>query len=181
MNAKKLLMPILILCAAICLMVGCTPKKERVTTEYDDMEITKIEAAHWEGMAPFPGHYLRTFDFKHGTVCDTRVTDRDVNEILGDMPVLTADDFNKPKQVATFTQKQAIALYEKIKSLGFLAWEDEYVTSDVICDGGNERVTVYFADGTKKSTEIYFKYPPKYEDIRKAFEDYTGMDLYYWW
>lgn len=181
MNAKKLLIPILLLCAVMLIAVGCTPNDAPPQTEFDDMEITKIETAHWEGFAPFPGYYLRTFDFKHGTISDTCVLDTYASDYINDLPREEADKFNNPKQIATFTYEQATQLYEKIKSLGFLAWADEYVTDEVICDGVRERVTVYFSDGTEKSTEIYFIDPPNYEQIHNAFEETLGVNFYCGW
>lgn len=173
MKLKKFLMPLLLLFTAVLFIVGCTPE-----TEYDNLEITKIETSWQDGFAPFPGYYLRTFDFKKGNVYDTWVTDEDVSNILEYMSGVEADDFNNPKQVTTFTEEQATKLYEKIKSLGFLTWKDRYVTDDIIDDGGSECVTVYFADGTAKSTYIYFEYPPKYKEIRGAFEEYLGVNFY---
>ncbi|MDE6293121.1 MAG: hypothetical protein K2L88_00665 [Clostridiales bacterium] len=177
-NAKRLITTILLLCAVMLIAVGCTPTNAPIETEFDDMEISKIETAHWEGFAPFPGYYLRTFDFKHGTVSDTLVLDAYASDYINNIPREEADKFNNPKQITTFTEEQAKTLYEKIKSLGFLAWGDEYITDETICDGGSESVTVYFSDGTVKSTKIYFIDPPKYEEIRKAFEDNFGVTFY---
>lgn len=176
MTVRKVLLPLLLLCVVFFAMTGCTQE-----TEFDDMEITKIETSREEGLAPFSGYYLRTFDFKKGKVLDTLVTDQNISEILEYTTAFTADDFNNPKQVATFTQEQAIELYEEIKSLGFLIWEDSYVTDDIIDDGGSARVCVYFADGTVKSTSIYFKYPPNYDKIRNAFEEHFGVNFYNGW
>ncbi|MBD5131828.1 MAG: hypothetical protein HDT28_04445 [Clostridiales bacterium] len=169
---KYLIMPLL-LYIALSVIVGCTPK-----TEYDDLEIIKIETSWHEGFAPFSGEYVRTFDFKNGSVYDTLATDADISEILEHTPGLTAEDLNTPKLVSTFTEEQASKLYDKIKSLGFLAWKDKYISDDQICDGGSESVTVYFADGTEKHTRIYFKDPPKYDKIREAFEEYLGVSFY---
>lgn len=176
MNAKRLLTTIIMLCSVMLIAVGCTPK-----TEYDDKEITKIETSWHYGMDAFPCEYTRTFDFAEGVVYDTWVTDSDLSELIEYSPNLEADKFNNPKQIATFTEEQGTKLYEKIKSLGFLAWNDEYITDEIICDGGSESVTVYFADGTVKSTKIYFIDPPKYEQIRKAFEDNFGVTFYLSW
>lgn len=169
------LLPLLLFFAFFA-VVGCVRE-----TELDDMEIKKIETSWQEGLAPFAGYYLRTFDFKKGKVYDTLVTEEDVSAILEHTNGFTADDFNTPKQVATFTQEQAIDLFENIKLLGFFDWEEEYITDDIIDDGGSSRVTVYFADGTVKSTRIYFKYPPNYDNIRNAFEQYFGVAFYNGW
>ncbi len=173
MKAKKFLLSLLIFFGCLFAFAGCTPK-----TQFDDMEITKIETSWQEGFAPFPGYHLRTFDFKTGEVTDTWVTTADVSEILESMSGVSAEDFNHPKHVAAFTQEQATALYEKVKSLGFLGWKEAYETDKIIFDGGSQKVTVYFSDGTVKSTRIYFKYPPKYDEIRQAFEEYFGVNFY---
>ena len=181
MNVRKLLIPILLLCSVMLLTVGCTPNNAPAQTEFDDMEITKIETERHEGFAPFPGYYLRTFDFKHGTVSDTWVLNAYATDYISNLSREEANKFNNPKQIATFTYEQATQLYEKIKSFGFLAWEDEYVTDKLYNDAGNERVTVYFADGTVKSTYIYMETPPNYEQIRNAFEETLSVTLYLGW
>ena len=173
MKVKRLLLPFLLICIAIFSMVGCTPE-----TEFADMEITKIETLWYEGFAPFPCDYVRTFDFKKGKVYDTWVTDKDISEILESTSGLKAKDFNNPKRIAKFTEEQAVTLYEKIKSLGFLAWEEKYITDENVFDGGGQTVSVYFPDGTMKSTWIHFKYPPNYTEIRNAFEEYLGVNFY---
>ncbi len=141
------------------------------------MEITKIETSWDLGFAPFSYYYQRTFDFKKGKVYDTLVTDEEDPEILE--IVSKAKDFNKPKQIASFTEEQAVALYEKIKSLGFFAWEDKYITDEVVTDAGSKRVSVSFPDSTVKSTIIYFDYPPNYNEICNVFMDYLGVNFYY--
>lgn len=189
MKAKRFLITLFLVCSAVVLLGGCMNIESDVwvgggsTTknEFENKEITKIETSWVEGFAPFPGYYLRTFDFKNGEVCDTLVTDEDVLEILEHTDGFAAEDFNNPKQVATFTEEQATALYDKIKSLGFFTWKEEYATDDIICDGGSQSVGVFFADGTVKSTSIYYEYPPKYNEIRKAFEEYLGVTFYLGW
>lgn len=173
MKLKKLLTPLLLFCMVLFAMAGCTHE-----TELADMEITKIETSWREGFAPFAGSYVRTFDFKKGKVYDTLVTDKDISEIPSHLG-LTAKDLNNPKQIATFTQEQAETLYEYIKSLGFFAWEEKYVTSDIVNDAGDSRVSVCFPNGTVKSTKIYCEYPPNYSEIRDAFEEYLGVNFYY--
>lgn len=174
MKVKKLFLPLLLIGIALFSMAGCTSE-----TEFEDMEITKIETLWNEGFAPFPRYFLRTFDFKKGKVYDTLVTDSDISEVLENTSELKVEDYNNPKQIATFTQKQAVTLYEKIKSLGFLDWEDEYITDDVINDAGSKRISVSFPDGTVKSTSIYFEYPPNYNKICNAFKECLGVNFYF--
>lgn len=173
MKVKKLSVSVLLFCIAVFVIVGCTPE-----TEFDDMEITKIETSWQEGFAPFSGYYLRTFDFKKGKVYDTIVTTADISDILESTSGFKAEDFNNPKRVATFTQEQAVELYENIKFLGFLAWKDEYITDDIM-DGDGSQVSVYFSDGTVKSTKIYCQYPPNYDKILNEFKERFGVNFYY--
>lgn len=63
--------------------------------------------------------------------------------------------------------------------MGFYDWKDRYVTTEVINDGGSKNITIYFTDGTIKSTYIYFENPPEYQNIMSAFTDYLGATLYF--
>lgn len=162
----------LIIAIAFC---SCIPH-----TQYDDLEISKIESGWVEGMAPFPRQFVRTFDFKSGEVTDTLVADiDDIPE--EDMEFVDTEQYNNPKPVTAFNEENAKEFINKIKSLGFYTWKDSYATNDIICDGGSEWVTVYFCDGTVKSTSIYFKDPPNYKKIMAAFEEYLGAKLYLGW
>lgn len=171
---KKFLIGVLSLIIAIA-FCGCIPH-----TEYDDLEISKIESDRVEGFAPFPSRYMRTFDFETGEVTDNWVAN--LNDIPEeDMENINIELINNPKLITTFSEENAQEFIKRVKSLGFYTWKDGYRTNDIICDGGSEWVTVYFSDGTKKSTSIYFKYPPKYEKIMAAFEEYLGAKLYLGW
>lgn len=174
MSKKIAVCALLLVSCLSVLFSGCVPK-----TKYDDKTIAKIETAWSEGMGPaYLKYYSRIFDFEAGTVTDTRVADFDnVDEEF--LQNVNKDDFNNPKVEGTFNDKQAKALYNKIKSLGFLAWKDRYETNEIIYDGAPSTVNVYFTDGTVKSTYIYFKYPPHYDEIRAAFEDHFGVEFYY--
>ena len=86
--------------------------------------------------------------------------------------------YNTPIRVTTFSEETGRQFLEKIKMLGFYTWKDRYATTDIICDGGSECVTVYFGDGTVKSTSIYYEYPPNYDKILTAFEQELGAKLY---
>lgn len=164
---KKFLIPFIALFVAV-FFYGCTPRPE-----FDNLEILKIESAWTEGFAPFPREFVRTFDFKTGRIIDTITADEK------DIPAEEADRYNTPTAVAAFDEAQAQELIATVKSLGFYGWEDRYVTTDAICDGGSQTVTVHFADGTVKSTYIYFEYPPNYEKICSSFVDCLGAKLYY--
>lgn len=153
-------------------LIGCVPK-----TEYDDKEIVKIETTLVEGFAPFPRAFLQTFDLQAGQVTATMAADpKDFPEFLSDEERAR---YNSPCLIQTFDDEQAAKLLARIKSLGFLAWQDRYVTTDLIDDGDSQTVAVYFADGTSKSTYIFFENPPKYKKIQSAFEEYLGVKLYY--
>lgn len=152
---------------------GCTPK-----TEYDDKTIAKIETTWAEGMAPFQRAFVRVFDFEKGKITDTAVVNIETYENLSDEE---KSEYNNPVLIAEFCGDQAAHFTERIMELGFYAWEDEYVTSDIICDGGSYNIAVYFTDGTVKPTCIYFKDPPDYSQIQIAFENYLGAGLYFDW
>ncbi len=161
------------LCAVLlCLsLVGCTPE-----TEYDGKTITKIETVRTEGMDAFPCSYLRTFDFEAYTITDMRVADPNTVEEL--VPESKRDLFNNPLPVATFDGDKADGFVNKAKSLGFYTWKDRYVTTEEISDMGSETVTVYFTDGTVKSTYLYAKYPRRYEEVKSTFGEIIGADMY---
>lgn len=142
------------------------------STQYDNLEILKIESSWVEGMADFPCAYRRTFDFKTGKITDTRVVDEK------DVPQEDETLYNRPKQIAAFTPKQAEEFISTVRSLGLYTWKNRYETDDIVYDGGSQTVRIYFTDGTIKFTFIYFKYPPHYEDVKQAFETYLGAELY---
>ena len=153
---------------AICCLCACTPRK----TTYNSQDILKIETVWSEGFAPFPREFVRTFDFPNGTITDTCRADEEYLDATNRV------QYNHPKKIATFTEEQGQALIDTIGALGFFDWEEEYRTDDVIFDGGTHCVNVYFADGTKKSTLIYFSDPPNYDEIREAFESAFGVAMY---
>lgn len=171
---KKIFISLLCLFVVIA-FCGCIPH-----TEYDDLEISKIESGWIEGFGPFPRRFVRTFDFTSGEVTDTWVTDfEDISE--EQWQFIDIEKYNNPELVTTFSEENAQEFIKRVKSLGFYTWKESYKTNDIICDGGSECVTVYFSDGTKKSTSIYFKDPPNYTKILSAFEDYLGAKLYLGW
>ena len=171
---KKFLIGVLSIIIAIA-FCGCIPH-----TVYDNLEISKIESGWVEGFAPFSRQFVRTFDFETGEVTDTWVADlENIHEEV--MQNVNTEDYNNPKLVTTFSEESAQEFIKRVKALGFYTWKDSYETDDIICDGGSEWVTVYFSDGTKKSTSIYFKYPPNYKRIMAAFEKYLGAKLYLGW
>lgn len=154
------------------LFCGCTP-----TTEYDDLVISKIETTCVEGMAPFPRKFVRTFDFETGTVTDTWVAN--INDIPEeDIANFDITQYNIPLPVTSFSEEQAQEFVQEVKSLGFYPWKDRYETTEIICDGGSESVTIFFTDGTVKSTYFYFEYPKDYEKVTNAFQNYLGANLY---
>ena len=171
---KRLISLFLAMCVAICLC-ACVPEKESYSSEYDGKEISKIEASWSEGFAPFPCLYTRTFDFESGIVTDTWVADEEY--LYGD----ELEQYNNPEVIATFTAEQGKELIDKITALGFLTWEKQYITKDIIHDGGSKNVRVYFTDGVEKSTYIYFKYPANYNKICEAFENNFGVSMYLTW
>lgn len=170
-----------IIVVTICLFIigslcGCTPK-----TEYDDKQIYKIETSWVEGMSLFRCDYVRTFDFQSNTVTDNWVADLD-SIAEEDSSLIDKERYNNPTVVVTFDDENGQALLKKLKSLGFLAWKDRYVTSDEVCDAGSEWVTVYFTDGTVKSTYIYCEDPPGYDKVQSEFKERLGVALYSrWW
>ena len=173
--AKRLIVCASVLVSCLCaLLCGCIPK-----TEYDNKTIAKIETSSVSFM-PKPSYQkydLREIDFQSGTVVDTLVADfTDANE--EELQYANIDAYNNPKVVTTFSNVQGRALLEKIKSLGFLAWKEEYVTKDPVCDGGSNTVKVYFTDGTVKSTYIFIKKPPQYDKIYATFKNCLGIGMY---
>lgn len=164
---------LLINCFMCALFCSCVPK-----TEYDDKTIAKIQTSSVD-FGPSPSYlryHLREVDFVEGKVVDTVVADFD-NADDEEMQGVDKNYYNNPKVVATFTREQATDLYNKIRSLGFFAWKEEYVTNDPVCDGGSNAITVYFTDGTVKSTYIFIKKPPQYDKIYAAFKEYIGVGL----
>jgi len=152
---------------------GCAPKTEE--SKFATMEISKIESSWREGFAPFPRDFSRTFDFTTGKIIDTLVTDQ---SNLSDLSKEEKNKYNTPTTIATFSDEQAKEFIQTVKALGFYDWEERYVTTDQICDGGSHMVTVYFSDGTVKSTYIYFEDPPEYKAIAAVFQELLGAKLY---
>ena len=155
----------------ICLC-ACAPHEATYKATYNSQEILKIETVWNEGFAPFTREFVRTFDFQHGKVIDIWKADET------DLDKENRNQYNNPKEIATFTEKQGQTLIDKIGTLGFFDWEKEYKTNDEIHDAGAHRVLVYFADGTEKSTVIYFLEPPNYKEIKNAIEDAFGVTMY---
>ena len=157
----------------LCVVVfcGCAPK-----TEYDDKEVIKIETSWFEYMSGFWCELVRTYDFQTGEVIDTWVADAE--EVEENVAPYNIERYNNPKTVASFSEKDAKKFLKKEKSLGLYAWEEKY-DYPVICDGGRvEKVTIFFSDGTTKTTKIFFYEAPNYDEIKKAFEDYFGVTMY---
>lgn len=138
-----------------------------------ELIISKIETSRVEGLGPFPREFVRTFDFKTYKVTDMRVADFEY------IDEADKKDYNTPKFITGFSQKKAQEFINSVKSLGFYSWKDSYVSNDIVDDGGSQSVTVYFSDGTKKSTYIYFMDPPNYDKIKPAFEKYLGANMYF--
>lgn len=169
---KKFLSVLLLSIIVAACFCGCAPK-----TVYDDMEISKIESFWTEGMMPFNRRFTRTFDFQTGTVTDNIIADlEDISNFAQD----EQDRYNNPTQVTAFTEENAQKFIAQAKSLGLYTWKDRYVTTGVD-DGGDTSVTIYFSDGTIKSTYLYYEYPPKYEKVLSVFEQYLGASLYMSW
>ena len=140
--------------------------------EYNGKEILRIETVYREGFASFPCEFVRTFDFQHGKVVDIRKADEEY------LDKENCEQYNRTEQIATFTEEQGQALIDKIGTLGFFDWEERYVTDSVIFDGAGSFINVYFADGTTKTTYIYFMDPPNYGEIKKAVEGAFGVTMY---
>lgn len=153
-------------------LYGCKPNNNSPQTEYGGSAIVKIETSWVYGMDAFPRSFVRTFDFGSCRITDAWVSDSEY------IPVEEAERYNTPVLVATFDAEQGQNFIEKVTSLGILNWKDRYETSEVICDGGNQTVTIYLADGAVKSTYIYFEYPQNYEKIQNTFSDILGAAMY---
>lgn len=168
-------------------LVGCTP-----STEFDEKTVTMIVVETTEGMTDVPYRNTRTFDFTAGTVADDCVADVETLveafrlhyeqylEEYGEYPEDETPEsyeeklkarFNHPSTVAEFTEEQGAALLEKVISDGIYTWKDRYETNDIICDGGSETITIYFSDGTSKSTYFYFEYPKNFDTIENDFKE----------
>lgn len=155
--------------------IGCTPKSNKpLKSEYDDETIIKIETAWVEGMAAFHCEYVRTFDFESCRITDTRVADKQY------VPTEFADRYNNPTLVSTFDATQWEEFITQVKAHNILSWEDRYETTGVH-DAGNKTVTIFFANGAKKSTYICLEKPPHYNEIQAAFTDAFGVDMYAEW
>lgn len=155
--------------------IGCTPNSNKQSkSKYDDDAIIKIETVWVEGMAAFHCEYVRAFDFETGRITDMRVADNQY------VPDEFADRYNNPTLVSTFDATQWQNFISEIKALGILAWEERYETTGVH-DSGNQTVTIYFADGTEKSTYICLEKPSYYEEIQAAFIDIFGVCMYAEW
>ena len=163
---------VVIACFFTLCLCACVPHEATYQTTYNSQEILKIETVWNEGFAPFRRDFVRTFDFQHGKVTDTwKADEKDLdNEIR--------EQYNNPKNIATFTEEQGQTLIDTIGALGFFDWAEQYKTDDVIYDAGTHCVNVYFADGEKKSTLIYFLDPPHYAEIREAIENAFGVTMY---
>lgn len=149
-------------------LCACEP---RVAT-YEGKEILKIETVWREGFAPFPREFVRTFDFEHGKVTDTKKADKE------NLDKDNRKQYNNSTKIATFTEEQGQELLDKIGALGFFDWEERYATDEVVYDGATSRIDVYFADGTEKSTGIFFMDPPNYDEICNAFAESFGVKMY---
>ena len=153
---------------------GCSNK-------YDNLEISKIEAGWQDFLDSYVDDYLRTFDFNTNTVFDTIVVDQghlddllEIGEIKEDQKHL----YNNPVTITSFDEEQEKKFVKKVKSLGLYTWKDRYVTKESIVDGGSKTITIYFTDGTSKSTYFFYKYPSNYNKVSDAFENYLGANLY---
>ena len=151
------------------------------STKYDNLEISKIESFWTEGFGPFYRKFTRTFDFNTNTVFDTIVVDQghlddllEIGEIKEDQKHL----YNNPVTITSFDEEQEKKFVKKVKSLGLYTWKDRYVTKESIVDGGSKTITIYFTDGTSKSTYFFYKYPSNYNKVSDAFENYLGANLY---
>ena len=154
---------------------GCSNK-------YDNLEISKIEAGWQDFLDSYVDDYLRTFDFNTNTVFDTIVVDQghlddllEIGEIKEDQKHL----YNNPVTITSFDEEQEKKFVKKVKSLGLYTWKDSYETKEIINDGGSKRITIYFTDGTSKSTYFYFKFPSNYNKVGNAFENYLGTGIFY--
>ncbi len=153
-------------------------------TKYDNLEISKIESIWKEGFGPFPRDFTRTFDFNTNTVFDTlAISQEDFEEFLeyGEIKEDEKHIYNNPVNITTFDDEQEKKFVRSVKSLGLYTWKDNYITKQIINDGGSKRITIYFTDGTSKSTYMYFKYPSNYNKICGSFENLLGAGLYFEW
>ena len=152
------------------------------STKYDNLEISKIESFWTEGFGPFYRKFTRTFDFNTNTVFDTIVVDQEeYNELLQSGRINEDDKhfYNNPVTITSFDEEQEKKFVKKVKSLGLYTWKDSYETKEIINDGGSKRITIYFTDGTSKSTYFYFKFPSNYNKVGNAFENYLGTGIFY--
>lgn len=153
-------------------------------TKYDNLEISKIESIWNEGFGPFQRDFTRTFDFSTNTIFDTAVVDEKEFERLLENGAIKEDEkhlYNNPVNVTTFDDEQEKKFVRSVKSLGLYTWKDKYITKQGIRDGGSERITIYFTDGTSKSTYMYFKYPSNYNKICSSFVNLLGAGLHFEW
>ena len=143
-------------------------------------------------MTDVPYRDTRTFDFTAWTVTDDCVADIEglvekfrqsyehYLEEYGEYPEDETPEsyekklkerFNHPSLVVEFTEQQGVTLLETIIADGIYTWQDEYETRYTVHDGGSETITIWFSDGTEKSTYFYFAYPKNYGKIESDFED----------
>ncbi|MCH5161444.1 MAG: hypothetical protein J1G04_05380 [Clostridiales bacterium] len=165
---KKLISLFLIILIAFSLY-GCISQKKPYSSIYDGKKVLRIETSYGGGHGM--RRHVRTFDFEHGVVTDTI-------EYMGDYTDADeSGEYNDTEELAAFTAEQGQELIDNITILGFFFWEEQYRTKNIIYDGSSKLVYVLFADGTEKNTVIYYKDPPKYKAICKAFEDTFGVSL----
>ncbi|MDE6441441.1 MAG: von Willebrand factor type A domain-containing protein [Clostridia bacterium] len=144
-----------------------------------ELEISKIETSWQEGFGPFPRSFVRTFDFKKGNVTDTWVAETESD--LKDLDETERNKYNNPKLITMFSQTKAQEFITQVKSLGLYNWKYSYESPDIVIDGGSQKITICFSDGTEKSTVIQIENPPKYKEVQSAFETYLGANMYLEW
>ena len=165
-------------------------------TDYDDLEVVKIETISRDFMSAYGEKFVREFDFEAGEVIDTTKVKADAfqweidyyKEYPEHLPEqynsveefenALNERYNNPKVKAEFTEEQGEQLIKNIKKLGFYKWKDRYETKDMVDDGGDLTVNVYFADGTIKSTYFFLSGPKNFDKIKEEFVNIIGVSLY---
>lgn len=97
---------------------------------------------------------------------------------LEEYDVYLHEKYNTSSEVGTMKEEDQEKFLNEIISLGIYSWQDEYKTNEVIDDGAESNFTIFFTDGTFKTTNFYYEYPKNYTQIVEAFFKYFHLNCW---
>lgn len=131
-----LFVSIIMSCLFLFALTGCSRKSE----SYEGTEVVKITYSTVSYFGGYTKDYL--FDFNSGTASKREY-----------LPYSDIDNaISEYQQFADFTAAAATVFFDKCYMYGLFSLEEEYVTEDIICDGGGWSLTIEYVDGTTFSS-----------------------------